>query len=78
MLRINAKRTTNEAVSEAARSRAALIGWTMAGALRFRRRGLMIHFAGGVWTLYRNNMIDHCPLFCSSYLIAVIDAAKEF
>lgn len=78
MLLINAKRSTSEAMNEAARSRVALIGWTMAGALRYRRRGLMIHFAGGIWTLYRNNLADHSPLFCSSYLVAVIDAAKEF
>lgn len=69
-------RTDAQALSEYSRHRRSLSGWKVAGYLCFDKPGLRIEFYNGRWTLYRNGLVKRTALFSSSYLIAVIDAAK--
>jgi len=73
---ISESRTDAQALAEYNRHRRALNGWRVNGYLCFDKPGLRIEFYNGRWTLYRNEMIKRTPLFSSSYLVAVIDAAK--
>lgn len=77
MIGISEKRTPAQAVAECSRHRASLKGWRSTGVLQFDRNGCRIAFRDGYWILYSNNLLDRYTFFCSSYLIAVIDAAKE-
>lgn len=73
---ISEHRTDAQALAEYSRHRRALNGWRVTGYLSFDKPGLRIEFYNGRWNLYRNNLASRTPLFTSSYLIAVIDAAK--
>lgn len=75
---ISEKRTDQQALAEFSRHRRALTGWRASSFLCFDKPGFRIEFYHGRWTLYRNDLVTRSPLFASSYLTAVIDAAKDF
>lgn len=76
---ISEQRTIHQAVSETTRCRRSLAagGWTTRDGLNYDRQGYRIALLDGRWTLLENGLCKRSALYVSSYLIAVLDAAKE-
>ncbi len=76
---ISEPRTIHQAVSETTRCRRPLAagGWKTTNGLDFDNRGYRITLLDGRWTLLENGLCKRSAVFVSSYLIALLDAAKE-
>lgn len=77
MIGICERRSVVQACAEFSRTRRRLAGWKTRDGLTFDRDGCRIEFTDGRWTLYKNSLSFRTPVFVSSYLIAVVDAAEE-
>lgn len=77
MIGICERRSVIQACAEFSRTRRHLAGWKTRDGLTFDRDGYRIEFTDGRWTLFRNALSCRHAVYVSSYLIAVVDAAKE-
>lgn len=74
---ISEQRTPAQAIAECNRNRASLNGWKVSGVLQYDRNGYRLIFQDGRWTLYSNSLAHRAPVYCSSFLIAAVEAAKD-